>query len=53
VIAYTATPPTGTRRPELAAGLDLHPADLIPALDRVLVNRRQPPAAADHDTSRH
>ncbi|GAB1639603.1 helix-turn-helix domain-containing protein [Krasilnikovia sp. MM14-A1259] len=31
---------------ELAARLDLHPADLVPALEPVLANRREPPAAA-------
>lgn len=38
---------------DLAARLDLHPADLVPALERVLTNRRHPPAAvppADLDT---
>jgi len=39
---------------ELAARLDLHPADLVPALESVLTNRRQAPAAepqpADLDT---
>lgn len=31
---------------ELADRLDLHPADLVPALQRVLTNRRHAPAAA-------
>lgn len=30
---------------ELAAWLDLHPAELVPALQRVLTNRRHAPAA--------
>jgi len=33
---------------DLAARLDVHPADLIPALDAVLTNRREPPAAGGH-----
>ena len=33
---------------DLATRLDMHPADLIPALDAVLANRREPPAAGDH-----